>query len=65
MTNKINVTLIKSMVGRPEKHRRILRGMGLHKMHQTVLLESNPSIKGMIKRVTHLVKTEECEYEAK
>jgi len=59
MSGTIKVTLIKSMIGRPEKHRRVLRGMGLTKLNRTVELEDTPSIRGMINAVSHLVKAEE------
>ncbi|MFZ1986612.1 MAG: 50S ribosomal protein L30 [Desulfatitalea sp.] len=59
MAGKINVTLRKSMIGRPEKHRKVLRGMGLTKMHKTVQLENTPAIRGMIQKVLHLVEAEE------
>ena len=59
MAGKINVTLVKSMIGRPEKHRKVLRGMGLTKINKTVQLEDTPSIRGMIFKVSHLVKAEE------
>ncbi len=59
MAGKINVTLVRSMIGRPEKHRRVLKGMGLTKMNKTVQLEDTPAIRGMIEKVSHLVKAEE------
>lgn len=59
MANKLKITLIKSMIGRPEKHRKVLRGMGLTKLNKAVYLEDTPSIRGMVNTVTHLVKTEE------
>ena len=59
MAEKLKITLIKSMIGRPEKHRKVLRGMGLNKMNKTVELEDTPSVRGMIHKVSHLVKTEE------
>jgi len=64
MAGKVKVTLVKSMIGRPEKHRRVLRGMGLTKMHKTVELQDTPSIRGMINIVSHLVKAEEGSDEA-
>ncbi len=60
MAGKLNVTLVKSMIGRPEKHRKVLRGMGLTKMNKTVQLEDSPAIRGMIFKVSHLVKAEEA-----
>ncbi len=59
MAQKIKITLVKSMIGRPEKHRNVLRGMGLTKMNKTVELEDTPSVRGMVKTVPHLVKVEE------
>lgn len=59
MANKLKITLIKSMIGRPEKHRKVLRGMGLTKLNRTVFLEDTPSVRGMVNTVSHLVKTEE------
>ena len=58
MSGTIKITLVKSMVGRPEKHRKVLRGMGLNKLNRTVELENTPSIRGMINKVSHLVKIE-------
>ena len=56
---KLKITLVKSMIGRPEKHRKVLRGMGLTKLNKTVELKDTPSIRGMVKAVSHLVKAEE------
>ena len=65
MAGVVKVTLVKSMIGRPEKHRRVLRGMGLTKLNKTVMLQDTPAIRGMIHIVSHLVKTEERSDEAK
>ncbi len=59
MAGKIKITLKRSMIGRPEKHRKVLRGMGLTKMNKTVQLENTPAIRGMIQKVSHLVEAEE------
>lgn len=59
MTRKLKITLVKSMIGRPEKHRKVLRGMGLTKMNKTVILNDTAAIRGMIGAVSHLVKAEE------
>ena len=58
MAGTVKVTLVKSMIGRPEKHRRVLRGMGLTKRGKTVELKDTPSTRGMINVVSHLVKAE-------
>lgn len=65
MSAKLKITLIKSMVGRPEKQRKVLRGMGLTKLNKSVWLEDTPSIRGMINAVSHLVKAEEKSDEVK
>jgi large subunit ribosomal protein L30 len=65
MAETLKVTLVRSMIGRPEKHRRVLRGMGLTKLNKTVELKDSPEIRGMINVVSHLVKTEETIHEAK
>jgi large subunit ribosomal protein L30 len=59
MPGTVKITLIKSMIGRPEKHRRVLRGMGLTKRGKTVELKDTPSTRGMINAVSHLVKAED------
>ena len=57
----LKVTLIRSYIGRPEKQRKVLRGMGLLKMNRTVLLADTPEIRGMVSKVCHLVAMEEVE----
>jgi large subunit ribosomal protein L30 len=64
MAEKLKITLVSSMIGRPEKHRKVLRGMGLTRMQKTVKLLDTPSIRGMIQKVSHLVKAEEISDEA-
>lgn len=59
MTNRVKVTLVKSPIGRPEKQRRILQGMGLGRVGKTVYLQNTPEINGMIRKVGHLVAVEE------
>jgi large subunit ribosomal protein L30 len=64
MTGKLKITLINSMIGRPEKHRKILRGMGLTKINKTVRLVDTSATRGMIQKVSHLVRAEEISNEA-
>jgi len=58
---KLRIKQIKSYIGRPEKHRRILRGMGLGRLNRTVLLQDTPGIRGMARKVRHLIAMEEVE----
>ena len=59
MAGNVKVTLVRSMIGRPEQHRRVLRGMGLTRLNKTVELKDTPEIRGMINKISHLVSTEE------
>ncbi len=59
--SKLRVTQKRSGIGRPQDQRRTLRGLGLTKMHKTVLLENRPEIRGMVKKVIHLVEVEEVD----
>ncbi len=59
MSGKLRITQIRSIVGRPEKHRRIIRALGLKRMHMTVEHKNNPAICGMVEKIPHLVSVEE------
>jgi large subunit ribosomal protein L30 len=54
----IKVTLIKSVIGTIEQHRACVRGLGLRRLHHTVLVQDTPEIRGMINRVNYLLKAE-------
>ena len=55
----IKVTQVVSPIGKPKDQRATLIGLGLNKMNRTVELEDTPSVRGMISKVSHLVKVEE------
>jgi large subunit ribosomal protein L30 len=59
MANKLAITLTRSVIGRPEDQRITVKTLGLKKMHQTVVLEDNAAIRGMIGKVSHLVTVKE------
>ncbi|MRX72527.1 50S ribosomal protein L30 [Bacillus lacus] len=59
MANKLAITLTRSVIGRPEGQRTTVKTLGLKKMHQTVVHEDNPAIRGMINKVAHLVTVKE------
>ncbi len=65
MVKKLKITLVKSFIGRPETQRRVLRGMGLGKVNKTVMLNDTPEIRGMIRKVDHLVAAVEVEESGK
>lgn len=56
---KIKITLVKSVIDRPETAKRTVRALGLNKMNATVEVEATPPILGMVRRVNHLLKVEE------
>jgi large subunit ribosomal protein L30 len=59
VANKLRITLKRSLIGRPESQRITVKTLGLRKLHQTVEHEDNAAIRGMIKKVSHLVEVEE------
>lgn len=56
---KLRLTLVRSLIGRPERQRRTIAALGLGKLNSQVVHEDTPSIRGMIRRVQHLVRVEE------
>ena len=56
---KVKVIQTGSPIGRPANQRQTLIGLGLNKMHRTSELEDTPEIRGMIDKVSHLVRVEE------
>ena len=56
MKEKIEITLVKSGIGKNQKIRDTLRGLGLTKLWKTVELKNTPEIRGMINKVSFLVK---------
>lgn len=56
---RLKVTLVRSRYGRLPTHRATIAGLGLRRMHQTVMLEDSPSIRGMIRKVSYLLRVEE------
>ncbi|AOR96497.1 50S ribosomal protein L30 [Bacillus subtilis] len=56
---KLEITLKRSVIGRPEDQRVTVRTLGLKKTNQTVVHEDNAVIRGMINKVSHLVSVKE------
>ena len=59
MSAKFKITLVKSHIGKPAKHRAVLLGLGLTRLNKTVTLKDTPETRGMIKKVSHMLKVEE------
>jgi large subunit ribosomal protein L30 len=56
---QIKVTLVRSPIGIVAKHRGCVSGLGLRKMHHSVILEDTPSVRGMANKINYLVRVEE------
>ena len=59
MANKLQITLTRSVIGRPQDQRETVEALGLRKLHQTVEHQDNAAIRGMINKVAHLVTVKE------
>lgn len=57
--SSLTVTLKRSAIGRPQDQRATLKGLGIRRLNQTVVLEDTPSIRGMVKKVIHLLEVTE------
>ncbi len=56
--SKLKITQIRSTIDRNTRQKKIIKALGLRKIHQTVILPDKPHIQGMVNKVSHLVKTE-------
>ncbi len=61
MAKQMKVTWIKSAIGQQQRHRRTVRALGLRRLHQTVVKEDSPQMRGMLHAVRHMVHVEEVE----
>ncbi|HEX7063618.1 MAG TPA: 50S ribosomal protein L30 [Bacillales bacterium] len=59
MANKLEVTLTRSVIGRPKDQRATVKTLGLRKIRQQVVHEDTPAIRGMVNKVSHLVAVKE------
>ena len=58
---KLKVTLVKSGIGYKEDQKATLRSLGLRHLHQSVVRDDSPVLRGMVMKVRHLVKVEEAQ----
>lgn len=61
MATKLKITLVRSLIGRPEVQRDTVKTLGLRKLNSSVIHNDTPDIRGKVKKVSHLVKVEEIE----
>ena len=59
-TATVRVTLIKSKHGRLKNHQACVSGLGLRRMHQSVVVDDTPENRGMINTISYLLKVEEA-----
>jgi large subunit ribosomal protein L30 len=61
MALKLKVTLVRSGTNRPHRHKNTIKGLGLTRLHKSVVLNDTPAIRGMIRAVSHMVTVEAVE----
>jgi large subunit ribosomal protein L30 len=57
--NTVTVTLVKSLIGRLPAHKACAAGLGIRKMHQTVTVADTPENRGMINKISYMLKVED------
>lgn len=58
MTGDLRITLVRSLSGRPESVRRVVRGLGLTRLNRSVTRKNTPEIRGMVEKVKFLLRVE-------
>jgi large subunit ribosomal protein L30 len=61
MALKLKVTLVRSGTNRKQSQKDTIKGLGLTRLHKTVILNDTPAIRGMIRAVSHMVRVEPAE----
>jgi large subunit ribosomal protein L30 len=55
-TSKIRIKWVRSAICTPQKHKLVVKGLGFTRLNQVIEREDSPSIRGMVKKVPHLLK---------
>jgi len=58
-SKKLKLTLVRSQFGRAQNHRACVLGLGLRRMHHSVVVQDTPAIRGMADKIAYLLKIEE------
>lgn len=58
---KMKVTLVRGLAGRPKDQRQVVYSLGLRRLHQASVLPDNACVRGMVRRVSHLVRVDRAE----
>ncbi|OGP76361.1 MAG: 50S ribosomal protein L30 [Deltaproteobacteria bacterium RBG_16_64_85] len=59
MSGTLKITLTRGLSGRPESHRRVVKGLGLTRVNRSVIRKNTPEIRGMVEKVKFLLRVEE------
>ncbi|SES89460.1 50S ribosomal protein L30 [Anaerobranca gottschalkii] len=59
MTKSLKIKLVRSLIGRSKDQRLVAQALGLKKLQQEVVQPDNPQIRGMVEKISHLLKVEE------
>ena len=58
---QLRIKLVRSVIGRPRKHREVVKGLGLRRISSQVVRKDCPEIRGMINKIPHLLEVEELD----
>jgi len=61
VTTKLRITQTRSVIDRPSDQKRTVRALGLHRIRDSVVKDDRPEIRGMVRKVSHLVSVEEVD----
>ena len=59
MAKQLKVTQLRGLMGSTQRQRECIKGLGLRRRHHTVVREDNPMVRGLIKKVEHMIAVEE------
>lgn len=59
-TKHLKVTMIRSMNGRLKSHKSCVRGLGIRKIHNSVMVNDTPENRGMINKISYMLRVEEA-----
>ncbi len=57
----LKIRLVRSVIGHPRKQREVVKGLGLRKTNSVVIRKDSPEIRGMVRKISHLVSVEALE----
>ena len=60
MSKKLKITLVKGQAGKSQHQRKVVAGLGLRKINQTVVLEDTPAIRGMVRKIDFMLRVEQA-----